>query len=158
MTKNILKRWILRSPDLRYRGAVNQVNDAPPILLRSRWISRRLTLLTTDNEGPSDNYPLKEPQTSSLCNLCGNISPQWRGLSRFDFDWPALETSAQRGCESCRMIQDGIQHFEFDWKDSTQITRGTVWGYSTKSGLISCDVYFQDARPHLRLQFKKRGI
>lgn len=153
MTKNILQR--LRPPDLRCRDAIHQDSDASPI--PSRWIGR--TLLTIDNEEPSDYYhTLKERQTSSVCDLCGNLHHQWRGLSRFDFDLPALEASAQRGCESCGMIRDGIQHFEFDWKDSTQIAHGTVWGYSTWSSLISCDVYFQDARPHLRLQFRKRGI
>jgi hypothetical protein len=88
------------------------------------------------------------------CRLCYNLKKKNEDDFRLAFDFAPsdLEKSAGAQCAVCKMILDGILHFEDAWDLSKDVSHIYVFGLSKEQDSLSLEVYFKDEQPKLVLE------
>ncbi|KAI8724343.1 HET domain-containing protein [Fusarium sp. LHS14.1] len=91
----------------------------------------------------------------SKCTLCNNLERKHREHRvAIDFRVSELERSAVGGCQLCSLLHEGISRFSSQIGNLSCIQHVYVWGDSIeKAENLEVDLYFNDARPHMRLLF-----
>jgi hypothetical protein len=93
------------------------------------------------------------------CGLCYDLEKEEDDV-RLAFDFPPtqlLRSAKAQKCISCAFILEGVLRFEDEsWSFDKDVTRAYVYGLGIENDSLSMELYFNDERPKLVLEFFHR--